>query len=272
MELDGLKFRWIYGACYEMILPGGKSLIVDPWIQPHHFEEMNWDDVQGADYILISHTHYDHITDVGYLAKKYDSKVIIGAMSAMEIARLFDISYNNMYPVYPQEDLSFDDLDIHAMWGKHSYIIKEHAHLSTPSLMQPKFKDDFGTCYDYCNHVGTIEMVNYMLTFSNNMRLFFSSGGLEEIKTGWKAVEEFRPNVVIRHLLKNMSAKEFAEYCARTKAQLVLPHHHENFAKIGVNVDEYINEVNSYLKEMGSVTRVFNPELFKWYHVTMGLS
>ena len=47
---------------------------------------------------------------------------------------------------------------------------------------------------------------------------------------------------------------------------------YENFAKIGVNVDEYINEVNSYLKEMGSVTRVFNPEQFKWYHVTMGLS
>ena len=80
MYIQGLKIRYINYACYEIVLPNGKVLVVDPCIElgykiPGVIEreplDFKHDDFTGADYILLSHTHADHTMEVGYLAKKF---------------------------------------------------------------------------------------------------------------------------------------------------------------------------------------------------------
>ena len=67
-EKFGMKLRYINGQCYEFILPGGKHLITDPYITPTKglanagMPEFSTDQIEGADYILLTHTHYDFLT------------------------------------------------------------------------------------------------------------------------------------------------------------------------------------------------------------------
>ena len=71
----GVRFRWLGYVCFEFILPSGKVLVVDPYIDYSPTAPIKCSEVTGADYIALTHGHYDHITDVGQLLHKFHSKV-----------------------------------------------------------------------------------------------------------------------------------------------------------------------------------------------------
>ena len=54
----------------------GKNLIVDPFISPNPLAKDIDIEVLGADYILITHAHQDHIVDVDAIAKRTGAKII----------------------------------------------------------------------------------------------------------------------------------------------------------------------------------------------------
>ena len=102
MEVKGIKFRYINFACYEVILPNGKEIVIDPchtmntdgkkdaYMAAGSYDiPVDWCDYKGADYVLISHTHGDHTLDLGYLVAKtgFDWK----AESLGDIAILCDL-------------------------------------------------------------------------------------------------------------------------------------------------------------------------------------
>ena len=77
-----LRIRWISVQCYEMVLPGGKVLVTDPFYldaatfdgipeeeltrnqklekQVYGQTGFSVDEFSGADYILLNHVHGDH--------------------------------------------------------------------------------------------------------------------------------------------------------------------------------------------------------------------
>lgn len=77
MISQALRLRWISVQCYEMVLPGGKVLVTDPFYwDASHFDGMteltrnqklekgnlaqrgfSAEDFTGADYILLNHVH-----------------------------------------------------------------------------------------------------------------------------------------------------------------------------------------------------------------------
>ena len=73
------------GGNHEIVLPNGKIVLVDPYFIDCKFENFTRDDVTGADYIILTHGHFDHDSDLGYLAKKFNAKVFCGVMTANEL-------------------------------------------------------------------------------------------------------------------------------------------------------------------------------------------
>ena len=57
-----VKLRWLGYVCFEIVLPSGKVLVTDPYIDCSPTAPVNWEEVTGADYIALTHGHYDHIT------------------------------------------------------------------------------------------------------------------------------------------------------------------------------------------------------------------
>lgn len=58
-----------------MVLPGGETLIPDPWTQGNPSYRAGFG-ITRCDTILVSHGHFDHIHDAVPPAKKHASKVV----------------------------------------------------------------------------------------------------------------------------------------------------------------------------------------------------
>ena len=83
-----IKLRWLGWACFEIVLPSGKVLLTDPFIDYSNTAPIKSSELTGADYIALTHTHFDHCTDVGTIVKKFHSKVICSSSIAGPLAEL----------------------------------------------------------------------------------------------------------------------------------------------------------------------------------------
>ena len=69
--------KWYGHAAFEIDLPSGKTILVDPWIS-NPTNPTGKADAQSvkADLILISHGHFDHIGDAVDIAKRTKAKLV----------------------------------------------------------------------------------------------------------------------------------------------------------------------------------------------------
>jgi L-ascorbate metabolism protein UlaG (beta-lactamase superfamily) len=66
--------RWLGHACW-LIQTGGKTLIIDPFLNDSPTAPIKADGVK-ADYVLVSHGHFDHIADAASIAKRCGATVV----------------------------------------------------------------------------------------------------------------------------------------------------------------------------------------------------
>lgn len=78
-----MKLRYLGHACFAME-DQGKSLIFDPYLDENPLSPVKAQDVK-ADYILISHAHFDHMGDAASIGKRSDALVISTAEVAGEL-------------------------------------------------------------------------------------------------------------------------------------------------------------------------------------------
>ncbi|MEM9328731.1 MAG: MBL fold metallo-hydrolase [Bacteroidota bacterium] len=81
--------------------------------------------VAEADFILVHHSHFDHLADVPYIAKKTGAKVI-GTETTCNILRAYDIPDEQLYPVKGGEDYQFENFSIRVIRGIHSALNGKH--------------------------------------------------------------------------------------------------------------------------------------------------
>ncbi len=67
----GMKFRWLNNAGFEMELSSGKHLLVDPWLDEAQIYPISIDEIERADYVLLTHTHDDHSDSIGRIQKRF---------------------------------------------------------------------------------------------------------------------------------------------------------------------------------------------------------
>jgi L-ascorbate metabolism protein UlaG (beta-lactamase superfamily) len=72
---------WHGHATFEIITPRGQVLMIDPWLRnpvnPNAKDDKNPIDViKEVDYILVTHGHFDHVSDAVELAKKTGARLV----------------------------------------------------------------------------------------------------------------------------------------------------------------------------------------------------
>lgn len=71
-----LEVVWLGHSTFLLTTPGGKRVLIDPWVMGNPACPAEFKDLGKLDLILISHGHYDHIGDAVEIAKATEAQVV----------------------------------------------------------------------------------------------------------------------------------------------------------------------------------------------------
>ena len=81
--------------------------------------------ITKADFILVHHAHFDHLSDVPYIARKTGAKVV-GTETTCNILKAYGIPGEQLYPVRGGEDYQFDMFSVRVIPSIHSALNDKH--------------------------------------------------------------------------------------------------------------------------------------------------
>ena len=139
---SALQFTY-FGAAGWSISDGNVTVLVDPYISRLPYTDRRHPDderrafsrdevgvsntelidrlVPEADFILVHHSHYDHLGDVPYIAMKTGAKVI-GTETSVMMLRAYGVPEEQLYPVGGGEDYQFDNFSVRVIPSIHSAL------------------------------------------------------------------------------------------------------------------------------------------------------
>jgi L-ascorbate metabolism protein UlaG (beta-lactamase superfamily) len=254
-----IKLRWLGWACFEIVLPSGKVLITDPFIDYSPSSPIKSDQVTGADYIALTHTHFDHCTDVGTLVKKFDSKVICSASSAGRLLEFFDFKWTNLIRVRAGDKVTFSDLQVEVKRAEHIYMpIKKEDELKA------NYPAPLNQMMPALIHAGLhqmpvrdMEMINFVFQTSDNLRLLMFGGVAGEYQRN--EILQTHPNIAFFQT----GGPVAAELAAFSGAELVIPYHHDT------KLEETHTKAQEFTRQVAakSKAKVLDIEHGKWYEI-----
>ena len=76
MDLKGVKLTWLGHATFRIETPGGKTVLVDPWVMGNPLCPEKEKKLSKVDVMLCTHGHFDHIGDAVEIARQHNPTVV----------------------------------------------------------------------------------------------------------------------------------------------------------------------------------------------------
>ena len=276
MLVNSIKIRpFNVGGAFEIVLPNGKVVLIDPFFTDEFDKAHTVEDVTGADYVILTHAHFDHDRELGYFVKKFNPLVFCGALSAEAVLKYHNIPYDNIVPVFPGQSFTLKDFSIEFWAAKHNP--------SGGKTFQefPQTTKNYGNgdnAHARCDQLGSLESLDFILTTNNNYSVAMISG-----RTLWQEPMELcrkkHPNLLLRQAGvrkggdrltgQQVSASELAELFTSYHAQVIFPFHHEVLVRRWGKeaTDLYFDEVAAEVAKRSPGALMVNPVAWKWYSI-----
>ncbi len=214
--------------------------------------------IKRADFILVTHTHFDHVLDVPYIALKTHATVI-GTESTQNVLRAYNVPEQQLITVRGGEDFEFGSFSVKVIPSLHSPLDRKHyfSSATAPAGMKAPL-----TLQQINPEGGTLA---YLVRFRGHQILAF--GGNNYIE---REIDGLEPDVVI--VGAGPSRKEIYDYTGRLMRalrypDLVLPTHWDNFmAPYSASQQPAIEAVQSFVQEVKTAspqTKVIVPKYFE---------
>lgn len=279
LSTESCRFRWINCQCFEIRLPNGKTIITDPcYDYPENpnvplanlfrLKGFTTEDIQNCDYVILNHTHGDHISNLGEVIQKFSPTVICHTGVAAEIAQVYrETELTSIYAVDYQGTYYFDGFSMETFHGEHkpqTFTWKRSMEEGDIISQNP----DLARLHT----LGGLFNMNYLLTFDNGFRLAFVGGtndGMEE------RLRTLRPNIVLRNKLTNSMdleqvAKDWYGFMEESYAQIVVPMHFEVWENQQPGFSgQTFDRANEMAVENGLNCRILTPKRTEWYSMQM---
>ena len=214
--------------------------------------------IPRADFILVTHTHYDHVLDVPHIALKTHS-MVIGTESTANVLRAYSVPEEQLITVRGGEDYDFGTFSLKVIPSLHSPL--DHKHYFSSEAAPTGMKAPL-SLEQMHPEGGTLA---YLVRFQGHQILAF--GGMNYIE---REIEGLQPDVVL--VGAGSSRKEIYDYSGRLMRDLrfpglVLPTHWDNFfAPYGASQQSSVDALQSFIQEISAAspkTKVIVPKYFE---------
>jgi L-ascorbate metabolism protein UlaG (beta-lactamase superfamily) len=214
--------------------------------------------VQQADFVLVTHTHYDHVLDVPHIALKTGATVI-GTESTENVMRAYGVPEGQLITVRGGEDYQFGSFSLKVIPSLHSPL--DHKHYFSSATAPPGMKAPL-TLEQIHPEGGTLA---YLIRFHGHQILAF--GGMNYIE---REIAGLEPDVAL--IGAGASRKEIYDYSGRLMRDLhypavVLPTHWDNFlAPYDASQQPSLEALQSFVREIVTAspkTKVIVPKYFE---------
>ena len=86
MNLAGAKLTWLGHSTFKLETPGGKTVLIDPWVAGNPSCPEDQKKFKRVDVMLVTHAHFDHIADAIPIARQHNP-VVVGIFAAYVAGR-----------------------------------------------------------------------------------------------------------------------------------------------------------------------------------------
>ena len=214
--------------------------------------------VSRADFVLVTHTHYDHVLDVPHIALK-TSATVIGTESTENVMRAYGVAEKQLITVRGGEDYEFGAFSLKVIPSLHSALNQKHSFSSAtaPAGMKAPL-----TLKQIHPEGGTLI---YLIRLQKHQILVF--GGMNYIERELTGLE---PDVAV--IGAGASRKEIHDYSGRLMRALnypaiVIPTHWDNFlVPYNASQQPALDALQSFIKEIQTAspkTKVIVPRYFE---------
>lgn len=270
---DSLQLRYLGTAGWELV-EGDLTILIDPYLsrlklgegpsispedKRRNFKRTDYYEpdtalidsiITKADYILVHHSHFDHLADVPYIAKKTEAKVI-GSETTTRILEAYGIPSEKLYTIKGGEDYQFEKFSVRIIPSLHSALNKK---LYFDSRELPEVLNAPLQIKDF------IEGGSYMFLIRMTTASILTMGSMNFIE---KEIQGLKPDILFAGV--NFSRNEIYRYTERLlKAtgmpKTIIPVHWDNFrVPYGYSQEKQIEaKIKPFIEEVQVVSSTSN--------------
>jgi L-ascorbate metabolism protein UlaG (beta-lactamase superfamily) len=204
MNLKGIKITWLGHATFRVETPGGRIILIDPWVMGNPACPTTERNVKKVDVMLCTHGHFDHIGDAVEIAKKHNPKVVgipelCGWLGKKGVKQTAEMNKGGTQTV--------EDIKVTMVHADHSCGIKDGDEL-----------------------VYGGEACGYVVEFSNGVKIYHA--GDTNVFGDMKIIRElYAPEIAMIPIGDHytMGPREAAYACNLLKPKTVIPMHFGTF-------------------------------------------
>jgi L-ascorbate metabolism protein UlaG (beta-lactamase superfamily) len=254
-----MDMQWL-GTAGFAIRTGETTILIDPFLSRNEDSsprfDLNTDDLTGIDYLFLSHGHFDHAFDAGYIAKKTHAKVFCSEKVAQRLSKE-GVAQKSVTVLRSGNYFSSDDLTMNP-------LSSEHVRFDMGSVMGALARMGPSVLRQlWVLRYPQGEVFTFRFLIEDKSIQFYGSAGASEGELR-RIAHLGKTDILLVPLQGNSSINDMAlEYVRIIKPKIVVPHHYDDFYP-PISKAQNITKFLSGVREVSPRTEVVTLNPGEW--------